>query len=753
MTRILTYIIGALVVILGIGCSATKGLPPDAFLYTGTKLRIENGDKGRLPAALRVEIDESLPQKNTSGLFNMRTGLYNIYDSTGTEGFRHMIKNQLGSRPKVFKSSMVEYAENTIQKKFLDYGYFDARVSCDTITKKRKKSMLCTVDPEARYRVDSIVFPYDSLPVSNHIHETQKLKYLKSGKYYSRADIISERERILKTGKNIGYAYMGIDDIIFHVDTTKRKHAADIYVVMRPHKDSLHYTQFTTGNIYINSDYKISDSDTIKQVKLDTSTGFYNFNTEGILNTATLKKVILLRPGQGYNHGIQKLTVNRLLEMGLFRFVNIKMERRGDTLDQYIYLTRGNIKSITGEVELNNRSGNIFGTSGNVRYTHKNAFQGGEIFNIGLKAGLETQIGAKSWINTSFVSTEASIQYPKLVLPFIEARTTRYFVPKTIMAINANYERRTGFYDLLSQKVKYGFLWKESKNKVHEFNPIDISYNRLINPSSVFLDSLSNNPRLAQSFQNILIPTTNYSYTYENSSDVGRANSFYQKATLELSGHTYRLIDRYLLGNKGEILKTPYAQYTKITSDTRKYWQYKSLSFATRLFAGAVFAYGNSQHAPFNRQFSIGGANSLRAFALRALGPGSFYIDTKDSGLLYWDRLGDVKVELNMEMRFPIFGFMKGALFVDAGNIWLTNTKAPILDFGFSDFYKEFAVGTGLGLRFDLNLFVLRTDFAFPLRKPVEGNTMKWTTQEQGFMTIPWLFNNTKINLGIGYPF
>lgn len=376
------------------------------------------------------------------------------------------------------------------------------------------------------------------------------------------------------------------------------------------------------------------------------------------------------------------------------------------------------------------------------------------MFNVGLKAGLETQLGVKSLINSSYVSAEASIQFPRLVLPFMEARTTKYFVPKTIMSINTNYQRRTNYYDVFSQQAKYGFLWKESKNKVHEFNPIDLSYNRLINPSKVFLDSLSRNPRLAKSFQNMIIPTSNYSFTYENSSDVGRDNSFYEKATIEFAGHTYRLIDKYLVkSTDGTIFKTPYSQYTKITSDTRKYWKYGSLSLATRLYAGAIFAYGNSTQPPFNRQFSIGGANSLRAFSLRSLGPGVFYLDRSDDEELYWDQIGDVKLEINAELRFPVFNFIKGAIFVDSGNIWLLDTKDPDLDFSFSDFYKEIAVGTGFGLRFDLNFFVFRTDLAFPLRKPLSTGSFGWTMDESGFMTLPWLQKNVKLNLGIGYPF
>lgn len=735
------------VLLLFNACSPTRRLQKHDRLFTGTDVSFTSRPSHE--KEIREKLSTTLPVPNTPGILNIRTGFYNLFKKHHTSGIRNMIQNGLGSKPKLFNENHLKRSTTQIKRVLQNYGYFNAAVSCDTLVENREVGIHCNVDPNKEYSIDSIIFLKDTLDISADIKEKYRLKYIRQAEAYDRNDLFNERNTIVNHARNIGYINVGIEDIIFHVDTTTTDDI-HLYVDLKESMDTTKYMRFITGKIYIDSDYSLSDKDSIENISFNEKSGFYNINSDPLIRASRIKKTILMREGKSLGAIAQRLSIARLLKLGVFRFVNLQMKQRNDTLDQYLYLTRNTIRSISAEAEINNRSGSLFGAEGNINFSHKNIFHGAEELTTSLKTGIEINQRLKDIVNSYYFTGEVKIVYPQLLIPFVEPPTTKYYVPKTITALSTSFNRRLNFYSTFSQQAKYGFLWKENSSKTHEFNPIDWSYNTVRNQSQVFLDSIAKNPRLAKSFQDIFITGLNYSFTYENSSEVGIENSLYQKATIETSGNMLRLLD---FRKQGALFGTPYAQYVRLTNDTRKYWKInKGLSIATRFLGGIVYAYGNSVEPPFNKQFSIGGANSLRAFSIRSIGPGSFYSD-KTVQNTFWDQTGDLKLEGNIELRFPIYKVVHGAAFLDMGNIWYLNSGADYLDFRFKDFYKKIAIGTGFGLRFDFSFLVFRTDFGIPVRQPTSDLNFKWTIQDAQPFQWSWLRNNVKLNLGLGYPF
>jgi len=311
--------------------------------------------------------------------------------------------------------------------------------------------------------------------------------------------------------------------------------------------------------------------------------------------------------------------------------------------------------------------------------------------------------------------------------------------------------------------ASFGYIWKESINTEHNFSPLSITFAHLTNRTQKFEDLLSSNLFLRRSFEEQFIIGQIYSYTFNDQLEKDHKNHLYFKGTVDLSGNLLALLQSFSNNhaatpdNPYKLLGTTYSQYYKFDIDLRKYFnsedQRKSL--ANRLIVGIGFPYGNSVSLPYVKQFYIGGSNSVRAFAAGALGPGSFKTPDSIAAKSFIDQAGDLKLEANTEYRFPLAGVLKGAVFIDAGNIWLLREDPgrPGSQFSSKTFLDEIAVGTGFGWRLDLSFFILRVDLAFPLRVPSLPSSERWVAGKINFGDPSWRKNNLALNIAIGYPF
>ncbi|MBE3138878.1 MAG: BamA/TamA family outer membrane protein [Actinobacteria bacterium] len=305
----------------------------------------------------------------------------------------------------------------------------------------------------------------------------------------------------------------------------------------------------------------------------------------------------------------------------------------------------------------------------------------------------------------------------------------------------------------------YGFKWKEDIRKEHELNPISVSYTSIANKSAEFTELLASNPFLKKSYEEQFIAGGNYSYTYNEQVVPEKKMQYFFHFTTEVAGNAFSLVKSIAGGkissdNPSSVVGSIYSQYAKLSIDGRGYYNFTNKNkLAMRIFVGVAKPYWNSSTLPYTKQFFSGGTNSIRAFHINSIGPGTYQQNADNNGFLQLG--GDVKLEMNAEYRFNIFRFFKGALFADAGNVWLlksnpANTGSP---FSFSGFYNELAVGAGIGLRVDISFVILRFDLATPLRQPWLEENHRWVIDQINFGNSSWRRENLILNIAIGYPF
>jgi outer membrane protein assembly factor BamA len=739
-----------------ISCRSTKGLKASDKLFVGTYVKFEDEQNISDRNTLLRDMKLTYLKANTPGIFNLKTGFYNLFDSTGTTGFKNAIKYKMGSKPVVFDYSMVDKTEFRLRNLFIGSGYLKSNTTCTSIEHKRKVKIECNVKLDHRFTIDSVFYPSDTLPMTAVLKAMFSIDFLKSGAYYQRKNILQDRDAFVDAANNNGYPFVSNEDVVFIVDTTKGNYLVDVHMQIKPASDSSKFDRYRYGSIFINPNFSLDKNlptDTSNMVKKDNYhiTDGYDYLRESALN-----KAIYIKEGTVYNQSKSKITSNRLLNLGLFKFVNIKTKINPDkTLDHYFNLTPFKMESITGELDLNNRSGNFWGTTMKASYINKNLFRGAERFELSLSGGLETQF-MQPFINTSDITLEASLAIPSIILPFPAFKTFRTSLPKTFMSLSFTHQRRVEFYSYISANAKYGFKWNETEYKSSFLVPLDLQWFDLLNTTPEFDTLLINDPRLALSFQTTVALGWSYEYVYNKRNKYNPVNQLYFKGTFESSGNILSGIKHLFSKNPSDkFLGITYAQYVRLTADIRKYWALDLGSLATRFVVGTGFAFGNSTEVPYAKQYSVGGSNDLRAFGLRRIGPGSFVpVNAQNDRNQFIDQTGDIKIEANVEYRFPIIGFFKGAFFVDAGNVWLYNNNLrPEGIFKFDNFYNEIAMGTGFGFRIDLDYFLFRFDIAFPIRNINDSGNFNWVLNDIDFFNSTWRSENLVYNLGIGYPF
>jgi outer membrane protein assembly factor BamA len=409
------------------------------------------------------------------------------------------------------------------------------------------------------------------------------------------------------------------------------------------------------------------------------------------------------------------------------------------------------------------KSNNFTGPALTLSYKNRNLTKGAELFVFNIDASYETQLtGAKKGLNSFELGATTQLFVPKFVTPFRIRDESSQFVPKTKFDLGFRILHRVEYFDMNSINFSYGYTWKETAQKEYQFDPISINFAKLMKTTDQFEKLLQQNTFLRKSFEQQFTLGSRASFTYNSIIGIEKPNQWYFNATVDLSGNTAYLIQSLVSKRKAteekpySLFGYEYSQYSKISTDTRYYLSIdKDNKIATRFIAGVGIPYGNSNSMPYIKQFFSGGSNSIRAFLPRTVGPGSYRRPDTTSTRVYLDQAGDMKLEANFEYRFTIISVLKGALFLDAGNVWLIRKSAelPGGEFKPRESRKEIAIGTGFGLRVDVSFFVLRLDLGIPLRKPYLPETERWVGDDIQFGSPTWRKNNLVLNIAIGYPF
>lgn len=764
----LRYIL-ILFVFLVSACSTTKYLAPGQKLYTGGEIKItDKANTTKSDAkALSAELKTLLRPQPNATILGLRVKLW-IYDKTRTNkrrGLKHWLNTRFGEPPVLVSSVDLEKNSTVVKNVLQNEGYFLAEVNGDTVSKKKSKvaKAVYTTQTGPAYHFRKVVFPTDNDDLDTAITGTAKESLLKVGDRYDLDVIKNERIRIDARLKEKGFFYFGPDNLIMQYDSTIANHQVDLFVKVKPTTPDQARWIYTIRNIYVYPKYSIRDT----SAKLDSALHYQWYNVIDPKKTVKpfiFTNTILLHPNDVYNRTQHNNSLHRFIELGPFSFVKNRFEDvtpDSPKLDIYYYLTQYKRKSLQAEILGRQTSANYNGTQVNLTFRNKNTFKGGELFAVTLFASSDIQFGARNnGYNVYQVGIKPSLSWPRFVGPF-DFKTNNAFIPHTILTTGYTLINRTKLYTLNSFNASFGYQWKPTLHTQHDLNLLEITYVDAANVTKIYRDSITHtrNPALQHVIDNQFTFGPTYSYTFTNTTEDFRTNTFYYNGKLSLSGNIYGLITGAdtLRGKVSKLFGTPFNQYVKLENEIRFYHKTGPNSkIATRLAVDVGLPYGNSTVMPYTQQFFIGGANSLRGFQARSLGPGVYNppLSVTQGTQFLPDESGDIKIEANLEYRPKLFSIVEGALFVDAGNIWLlrSNPNIPGGTFG-KNFINQLAADAGAGLRFNLSVLILRTDLAFPIIKPSLPAGQRIVINQIDFSSSQWRGQNLIFNLAIGYPF
>lgn len=761
-----------------ISCSNTKFLKDGQMLYTGAEVKIENDSLSKKEKSeLQSALEESLTPKPNSTFLGLRPKLY-AYNATKEpkkeKGIKYWLKYKFGEEPVLLGDVDREFNKDIIVNYSENKGYFNAKAKYDTVSKNKKAQVIYTLNPGARYLISNVNFPKDSTLINSEIQNLKEKTLLKAGNPFDLDVIKNERQRIDNELKDKGFYYFSPDNIIVQADSTVTKDPkVELIVKLKDNTPKLATEQFTIDKVVVFPNYNLRDAKKGKYnipMNPDSLKGYeynniYVVDPDKKFKPRIFDRALYFNQGDIYNRKDHNLSLNRLISLGVFKFVKnefVVSDSLNHKFDAYYVLTPKELQSLRLEALGRTNSANYAGSELNLNWTQRNFFRGAEQFKASVYGAFDVQMGGPADAENIFrAGTNVQLSIPRIVAPF-RFNSSSAFVPRTNIQLGYEFQNRTTLYTLNTFNASFGYQWKENVRKEHELKVIDIS---LIDPANVtqkYMDKFPQNPYLERVVEQQLIFGPTYSYTYSTTM-LPKKNTFYYKGMLDLAGNITGLVTgaNKKEGKEKTIFGVPFSQYAKIENDVRFYHKFnEKTSFASRFIAGVAIPYGNSEHIPFSRQFFVGGSNSIRAFRARTLGPGSYDPRPQRAEGFVFDQSGDVKLELNAEYRANLYKFLNVAAFVDAGNIWLINDD--IDDKGVNtrpggkfskDFLTEIAVGAGVGLRLDFSILVLRLDLAMPLRVPYYEKGDRWTFDRINFGDSSWRKDNLILNIAIGYPF
>jgi outer membrane protein insertion porin family len=746
------------------GCSGTKHLPEGDKLYTGARVTVKGTETIREKKVLQEDLQGlTRPKPNTKFLgVPFKLGIYNLFRKSKPNSFFGKIRDKNGEPPVLLSQLDMEHNLLVLQNHLENKGYFRAKVTGDTVVRRKKARATYTAEAGPQYKIASVHFPDDSSVLVQTIRQSIDKSLLRPGKPFDIDVIRAERSRIDASLKENGFYFFSPDFILLKTDTTIGNHMVDMYVTVKPDVPAEARQVYHIKNVWIYAGYSLNTA------KIDTSrsqgeyyNGYYIIDRAKRYKPSLFEETLKFKPGDVYNRTNHNLTLSRLTNLDLFKFVKNRFAINYDTdsayLDAYYYLTPLTKKALAAEVTTMTRSNNLNGSVISVKWRNRNTFRKGEQVTFSAYAGSDVQFsGALKGYNAVRYGAEVNLGIPRFLVPFKKIKSRGGYMPRTNIVLGYDMLSRTKLYSLNSFRFAYGYLWKENIRKQHELYPISITYVQPMNVTPAYHLLVQQDTLLAQAIQKQFILGSTYQYNYNQlAGGLQPDNAYYFNGLVDISGNIAGLITgaNAKAGKEVTINGVPFSQYIKFEIDARYYRRLGLHStWANRAIVGVGVPYGNSVQLPFVKQFFIGGNNSLRGFRSRSVGPGTYKFPSPVDFLP--DETGDIKLELNTEMRFRINGPLYGALFIEAGNIWLWNdstyTHKPGGQFT-SKFLNQLAVDAGAGLRFDITLFVIRFDVGFPLRKPWEQNP--WVMNQIHMLDGHWRKENIIYNLGIGYPF
>lgn len=752
-----------------IACSNLKYLPDNESLYIGSDIIVEP-PKTSGKKKIKSELEEVIRPKPNFSFLGLRPSLwfYNIAGENANKGIRKWIKNKLGEAPVLLSQIDPELIEELMINRLQNNGYFKSEVSHEITEKKKKSKLEYTVTVEEPYVFDEITYPTGNDSLSAAIKATQDKSLIYKGLQYNLNILKDERSRIDSELKNLGYYFFNPDFLVFIADTTVGEKKVNVELHIKPETPDQALITYSFDKIYVLPQYTLGRRRAeIARRKRDTiyDNNYYFVERVNNFKHKILSRYIKIEEGRIYSKRDHDLTISRLMSMGTFKFVSIDysdtiIEQMGQ-LDARINLTQLLPKTLKIDLEIGSKSNNYTGPSIITSLINRNTWRGGELLKFSINGAYELQLsGTSKGFNSWELGSGIQLITPRFIAPFKVTDASSVHIPKTKFDLQLKTLHRVEYFDMNGLNFTAGYIWRSTNTQEFEINPIAINYSKLRNTTDTFNLLLDRNPYLRRTFEEQFTLGSTASYTLNTMAELKKKSQYYLNVMADVSGNLASAVHRISTGEKStderpyELFGSRFSQYSKLTTDFRYYLNFDDKNtWASRLIMGAGIPYGNSTVMPYTKQFFSGGSNSIRAFLPRSLGPGSYDVDDYDlTG--YFDQSGDIKIELSTEFRFAIISVLKGAVFTDIGNVWLTRKSEYLPGGEFNqDFLSELAVGAGFGLRVDLSFFLLRFDLGIPLRKPALPKNDRWVINEIDFGSGEWRRDNLVINIAVGYPF
>ena len=758
----------SLILLLISACSGLRHLPEGEILYTGAEVKLEHGDKigGKKKRFIKNVAEDALRPEPNSSFLGIRPRLW-MYNVAGDEPKRWLGKwlKKRGRSPVLLSSVKQGATTSIIDARLFNIGIFNAFTNFETIEKKRTASVVFTSYVHKPYTISEYSYAISNDSLSRPVLSVKDRTVIETGLDYNLGQLRIERERIDDFLKHRGYFYFSPDYLVFTADTSAVDRTVSLSLTLKDDVPENALTVYRINNVFIDQHYSISEefaSKTTDTLRYHNKL-FAGKEADMNIRPGVISRSVFLKKNEIYKRSNHTITLNRLMAMGSFKFVQVKFSDSDTTaagyLDVDILMTPMTKYAFRAEIDIVSKSNNFTGPRMNVSLLNRNAFGGAELLYISMAGSYEAQLGRGENLYSYSLNPNVELTFPRFILPWHLKIKNRVYLPKTRLSLSYNYLRRIAWFDMRTIQFGFGYRWRESNLKEHEFNPISLSNTTIRNKSAGFNELLESNPFLKKSYEEQFIAGANYTFTYNEQVLQHRKMQFLLIAAAETAGNAFSLA-HIIAGEKpsdknpSKVIGSIYSQYAKLSLDGRGYYNFRDKNkFAMRLFTGVAMPYGNSSVLPYSKQFFSGGSNSIRAFHINSVGPGTFNQDSLSVRFLQLG--GDIKLEMSAEYRFNIYRFFKGALFIDAGNVWLHEANADIAGspFLFSDFMDQIAVGTGFGLRIDVSFFLLRFDLAWPLRKPWLEENNRWVIDRLSFGNKDWRRDNLVLNVAIGYPF
>lgn len=771
-------------------CSTTSAIPDGEQLFTGLKkIQFDNYEKNAHADETKMELESVLATAPTSSLLGssyyrtpipIRLWIWNAF-SQDTSAVSRWITKAFGSKPKLLSQVNPLLRKSVGELQLKKFGYFKGNVDYDIIQqsnpKKAKVAYFVNMGP--LWRLDSISYINFTPGADSLVAATKDEALIRKGDPFSVPALESERQRVARLLRNNGYYYAKPTDASYLADTLQTPGK----VVLRfQEADSLEpevTRKWYVGRVNVNLRRQFTEELTDSLVRRSFTLRYARRKSP--LRPGVFYNGLKIRPGQLYSLANQEASSNYLHSTGLFTYSSFRFTPRDssetcDTLDLDIDCVFDKPYNFYINANAKGKTSKRFGPELIMGLTKLNAFRGGEKLDINVHGSYEWQTGHQSEGSSSKVNSyeyggDISLIVPRMLTPanlFWSAphrakrdslrvlsgkkprrRRRFYGVPSTTLRMSNNILNRAGYFKrhVVSGDLTYEF-WT-SPQSYHEFSPLTLSYEYMTSRTDSFMVLLADNPYLQISMRDQFVPKM--SYTYQYTTGIGSRHPFSWRTTVSEAANILSL--GYMAAGKQwndkskKLFKNPYAQFVKLETDFVKLWRFgDNHSIAGHLNAGVVYSYGNATKAPYYEQFYVGGANSVRAFNVRSIGPGKYR--PSNQRMSYIEQTGDVKFVANLEFRPHLFGDLYGAVFLDAGNVWTLGDDAqrPGGKLKWKSVFTDMAVGTGVGIRYDLGLFVIRVDWGIGLHVP-------YHTGKKGFYNLLRFDDGNSFHLAIGYPF